>query len=80
VKTGEDLEISYVLQLHSLLALDDDALQRKSPPVKEFKCNTPAKCPAENILINLLEKDSVNGYKPKVLTRHHPRQSLQLLQ
>nr|KYP52638.1 Scarecrow-like protein 3 [Cajanus cajan] len=31
VKTGEALAISSILQLHSLLALDDDASRRKSP-------------------------------------------------
>ncbi|XP_019423361.1 PREDICTED: scarecrow-like protein 3 isoform X1 [Lupinus angustifolius] len=49
VKTGEALAISSSLQLHSLLALDDEALRRKSPLLSK----------------NSLQKAlMVNGYSP----------------
>ncbi|KAF1874674.1 hypothetical protein Lal_00007288 [Lupinus albus] len=63
VKTGEALAISSSLQLHSLLALDDEALRRKSPLLSKNSLQ-------KTLLMNqsmsgdLFEKNMVNGYSP----------------
>ncbi|XP_047162001.1 scarecrow-like protein 3 [Vigna umbellata] len=67
VKTGEALAISSILQLHSLLALDDDASRRRSPlPAnnsnaiqlqKILQMNPNTRC-------DLVDKDMVHGYSP----------------
>ncbi|KAK7406039.1 hypothetical protein VNO78_07655 [Psophocarpus tetragonolobus] len=56
VKTGEALAISSILQLHSLLALDDYAWRRLSR-------NSNAVF-MQNTLGDLLDKDVANGYSP----------------
>ncbi|XP_010273289.1 PREDICTED: scarecrow-like protein 3 [Nelumbo nucifera] len=68
VKTGEALAISSVLQLHSLLATNDETLSKKSPPLAR---NTNSVHPLHRVLQmnqstlgDLLEKDLVNGYSP----------------
>ncbi|KAL9328783.1 hypothetical protein ACSQ67_003786 [Phaseolus vulgaris] len=64
VKTGEALAISSILQLHSLLALDDDASRRRSSnnsnaiqlqKILQMNPNTRG---------DLAEKDMVHGYSP----------------
>ncbi|KAL4339895.1 hypothetical protein GQ457_08G001840 [Hibiscus cannabinus] len=65
VKTGEALAISSVLQLHSLLAFDDELVRNKSPLASKnlngihmqraFQMN-------QSTLGELLEKDAVNAY------------------
>lgn len=65
VKTGEALAISSVLQLHSLLASDDELLRKKSPlaPKNLNGIHLPG-VPQINqsTLGELLEKDLVNGH------------------
>ncbi|KAE9606530.1 putative transcription factor GRAS family [Lupinus albus] len=63
VKTGEALAISSFLQLHSLLALDDEALRRKSPLMSK---NSLQKVVLMNqsTLDELSEKVMGNGYSP----------------
>lgn len=67
VKTGEALAISSILQLHSLLAWDDEALRRKSPRVLRgssgihLQRGLPL---SQTTLVDMLEKDVVNGYTP----------------
>ncbi|CAJ1927137.1 unnamed protein product [Sphenostylis stenocarpa] len=67
VKTGEALAISSILQLHSLLALDDDASRRRSP----LPSNNSNAIHLQKILQmnpntrgDLVEKDMVHGYSP----------------
>ncbi|KAJ1391278.1 hypothetical protein SESBI_36843 [Sesbania bispinosa] len=67
VKTGEALAISSILQLHSLLALDDEALRRKSPLLSKHSNGIhlqKALLMNQSTLGDLLEKDMVNGYSP----------------
>ncbi|XP_027361537.1 scarecrow-like protein 3 [Abrus precatorius] len=67
VKTGEALAISTILQLHSLLALDDEALRRKSPLLLKSSNGIHLQkvlMMNQNTLGDLLEKDMVNGYSP----------------
>ncbi|XAR54420.1 hypothetical protein NMG60_11029537 [Bertholletia excelsa] len=58
VKTGEALAISSVLQLHSLLAFDDELLRRNTPSTstqRTFQMN-------QFTLRDFLEKDATNSY------------------
>lgn len=67
VKTGEALVVSSVLQLHSLLASDDELLRKKSPlgPKNLNGTHFPrALQMSQSTLGELLEKDLVNGYSP----------------
>jgi len=70
VKTGEALAISCILQLHSLLALDDDASRRRSPLFWSNNSNANANAiQLQRILqmnqnTHLVEKDMVHGYSP----------------
>ncbi|KAL5565836.1 hypothetical protein UlMin_029000 [Ulmus minor] len=67
VKTGEALVISSVLQLHSLLASDDEVLKKRSPAASKHLNGThfPRGLQMnQNTLGELLEKDLVNGYSP----------------
>ncbi|XP_008776639.1 scarecrow-like protein 3 [Phoenix dactylifera] len=73
VKTGEALAISSVLQLHTILAADDDPAvaghQRKTPsPFTKNSNNVQlhriAQMSHRGTLGELLEKDPVNGYSP----------------
>ncbi|XP_048324573.2 scarecrow-like protein 3 [Ziziphus jujuba] len=67
VKTGEALAISSDLQLHSLLASDDELLRKKSPlPSKTINGTHLSRVLQMNqsTLGELLEKDLVNGYSP----------------
>ncbi|XWS71220.1 hypothetical protein CRYUN_Cryun03dG0119900 [Craigia yunnanensis] len=67
VKTGEALAISSVLQLHSLLASDDELI-RKKLPLASNNLNgihlQRALQMNQSTLGELLEKDMVNGYSP----------------
>lgn len=65
VKTGEALAISSVLQLHSLLASDDELLRKKSP--LSSRNSNASHLPRvlqvnQSTLGELLEKDLVNGH------------------
>ncbi|KAK7258114.1 hypothetical protein RIF29_32566 [Crotalaria pallida] len=67
VKTGEALAISSILQLHSFLALDNEAMQRSSPLV----LRSPNRIHLQRVLPMspstlgaMLEKDMVNSYTP----------------
>ncbi|KAK7858230.1 scarecrow-like protein 3 [Quercus suber] len=65
VKTGEALAISSVLQLHSLLASDDELLRKKSPlaPKNLNGIHLPGVLQInQSTLGELLEKDLVNGH------------------
>ncbi|OIV99614.1 hypothetical protein TanjilG_17424 [Lupinus angustifolius] len=67
VKTGEALAISSILQLHSCLALDNEAMQRKSPLLLNGanKIHLQRVLPMnQSTLGNFLEKDMVNSYTP----------------
>ncbi|XWS28337.1 hypothetical protein CRYUN_Cryun25bG0059800 [Craigia yunnanensis] len=67
VKTGEALAISSILQLHSLLASDDELLRKKSPlALKNLNGIHLQRALQMNqsTLGELLEKDMVNGYSP----------------
>ncbi|EHA8589036.1 scarecrow-like protein 3 [Cocos nucifera] len=71
VKTGEALAISSVLQLHTLLAADDDAAghQRKTPSPFTKNSNMShlhriVQMSHPGTLGELLEKDAVNVYSP----------------
>ncbi|MED6206214.1 Scarecrow-like protein 3 [Stylosanthes scabra] len=67
VKTGEALAISSILQLHSLLGLDDEALRRRSPLLSKNSNGIhlqKALLMNQSTLGDLLEKDTVNGYSP----------------
>lgn len=67
VKTGEAIAISSTLQLHSLLALDDEASRRKSPHVSR---NSNAINLQKSLVMNhntlsdFLERDLLSGYSP----------------
>ncbi|XP_019423362.1 PREDICTED: scarecrow-like protein 3 isoform X2 [Lupinus angustifolius] len=63
VKTGEALAISSSLQLHSLLALDDEALRRKSPLLSKNSLQK-ALLMNQSMSGDLFEKNMVNGYSP----------------
>ncbi|CAL0314528.1 unnamed protein product [Lupinus luteus] len=63
VKTGEALAISSSLHLHSLLALDDEALRRKSPLLSKNPLQK-ALLMNQSMLGDLFEKNMVNGYSP----------------
>lgn len=68
VKTGEALAISSVLQLHTLLANDDELLRKKSPLTAK-NANGVVKL-QKTLQMNqdasgkLLDKELVNGYSP----------------
>ncbi|XWS52576.1 hypothetical protein CRYUN_Cryun11dG0082700 [Craigia yunnanensis] len=67
VKTGETLAISSVLQLHSLLASDDELLRKKSPLSSKNLNGIHLQRALQmnpSTLGELLEKDMVNGYSP----------------
>ncbi|XP_027360599.1 scarecrow-like protein 3 isoform X1 [Abrus precatorius] len=67
VKTGEALAISSILQLHTLLAWDDEAMQRKSPLFLKSSngIHLQRVLPvSQSTLGDFLEKDMVNGYTP----------------
>ncbi|OVA10283.1 Transcription factor GRAS [Macleaya cordata] len=67
VKTGEALAISSVLQLHTLLASDDENLRKKSPPVSRSSNSVNLQRALQmnqSTLGELLEKDLINGYSP----------------
>ncbi|KAK7253091.1 hypothetical protein RIF29_37519 [Crotalaria pallida] len=67
VKTGEALAVSSSLQLHSLLALDDEASRRKSPLLSKNSNGIhlqKALLMNQGTLGDLFEKDMVNGYSP----------------
>ncbi|XP_042480096.1 scarecrow-like protein 3 [Macadamia integrifolia] len=67
VKTGEALAISSVLQLHSLLASDDEALRNKSPSASKNSNSVHLQRVLQmnqSSLGGLLDKDLVNGYNP----------------
>ncbi|KAG4972857.1 hypothetical protein JHK87_029678 [Glycine soja] len=62
VKTGEALAISSIMQLHSLLALDDDASRRKSPLLSK---NSNAIHLQKGLLTNQNTLgDLLDGYSP----------------
>ncbi|KAL4323432.1 hypothetical protein GQ457_11G019010 [Hibiscus cannabinus] len=61
VKTGEALAISSVLQLHSLLASDDELVRKKSPLASK---NLNGIHMNQGTLGELLEKDAVSAYSP----------------
>ncbi|GAU40991.1 hypothetical protein TSUD_92160 [Trifolium subterraneum] len=65
VKTGEALAISSILQLHTLLALDDETMKRKSPLLLKPSNGIHLQRfhPMDQTTLgDLLEKDMVNGY------------------
>ncbi|KAK6272617.1 PREDICTED: scarecrow-like protein 3 [Theobroma cacao] len=67
VKTGEALAISSVLQLHSLLASDDELLRKKSLLASKNLNGIHLQRSLQmnqSTLGELLEKDVVNGYSP----------------
>ncbi|KAE9620251.1 hypothetical protein Lal_00019502 [Lupinus albus] len=67
VKTGEALAISSILQLHSCLALDNEAMQRKSPLLLNSanRIHLQRVLPMnQSTLGDLVEKDMVNSYTP----------------
>ncbi|XVF04803.1 hypothetical protein REPUB_Repub05bG0117000 [Reevesia pubescens] len=67
VKTGEALAISSVLQLHSLLASDDELLRKKSPLASKSLNGIHLQRALQmnqSTLGDLLEKDMVNGCSP----------------
>ncbi|XP_031403081.1 scarecrow-like protein 3 [Punica granatum] len=68
VKTGEALAISSVLQLHSLLAIDDEMQKRSSPPSasKSLNSNNLQRVlhMKQRTLGEWLEKDLINIYSP----------------
>ncbi|KAF3453999.1 hypothetical protein FNV43_RR04442 [Rhamnella rubrinervis] len=68
VKTGEALAISSDLQLHSLLASDEEHLRKKSSPLASKNLNGTHLSRVlqmnQSTLGELLEKDLVNGYSP----------------
>ncbi|RYR58872.1 hypothetical protein Ahy_A05g024732 isoform B [Arachis hypogaea] len=61
VKTGEALAISSILQLHSLLGLDDEALRRRSPLLSKNSISLTASMTAESFL------NALWGLSPKVM-------------
>ncbi|XP_077218936.1 scarecrow-like 3 [Tasmannia lanceolata] len=67
VKTGEALAISSVLQLHTLLASDEDSL-RKTPPSSKNSNSVHLQRVVlqmnQSTLGELLEKDVINGLSP----------------
>ncbi|GAV88273.1 GRAS domain-containing protein [Cephalotus follicularis] len=69
VKTGEALAISSVLQLHSLLASDDELLKKKSPLVSKSSNGYHLQRVLQmnqGTLGDLLEKDVANGCSPSL--------------
>lgn len=67
VKTGEAIAISSTLQLHSILALDDEASRRKSLLMSRNSNAIhlqKALGMNQNTLGDLLEKDIISGYSP----------------
>lgn len=67
VKTGEALAISSVLQLHTLLAFDDEHHQKRSPLSLKNMNGTDSHrvlLMSQNSLGELLQKDLVNGSSP----------------
>ncbi|KAF8403588.1 hypothetical protein HHK36_011692 [Tetracentron sinense] len=63
IKTGEALAISSPLQLHALLASDDEILGKKSPVISN-NSNAVHLQINEGTFGDLLKKDSTNGYSP----------------
>nr|KYP68064.1 Scarecrow-like protein 3 [Cajanus cajan] len=61
VKTGEALAISSILQLHSLLAWDDEAMQRKSPHLLKTSLTASNSMSMETFL------NALWGLSPKVM-------------
>ncbi|XP_057450096.1 scarecrow-like protein 3 [Lotus japonicus] len=67
VKTGEALAISSIMQLHSLLALDDESGRRKSPLLSKHSNGIHLQkvlLMNQNTLGDFLKKDMVNSYSP----------------
>ncbi|CAL0329357.1 unnamed protein product [Lupinus luteus] len=67
VKTGEALAISSILQLHSCLAFDNEAMQRKPPLLLNGanRIHLQRVLPmSQSTLGGLVEKDMVNSYSP----------------
>ncbi|XP_043726231.1 scarecrow-like protein 3 [Telopea speciosissima] len=67
VKTGEALAISSVLQLHSLLASDDEILRKKSPTAYKNLNSVHLQRVLQmnqGSVGELLDKDLTNGYSP----------------
>ncbi|XP_023004368.1 scarecrow-like protein 3 [Cucurbita maxima] len=67
VKTGEALAISSVLQLHTLLAADNEVRQKSSPLAGKSANGvhySRYQHPNQTNLSELLEKDSINGCSP----------------
>ncbi|KAI3450015.1 hypothetical protein Pfo_006680 [Paulownia fortunei] len=66
VKTGEALAISSIMQLHTLLASNNDPRNRSpSAPMKGIGVHLQRVAQTnQNTLGELLEKDMVNGYSP----------------
>ncbi|KAM7509057.1 hypothetical protein LguiA_019510 [Lonicera macranthoides] len=67
VKTGEALAVSSVLQLHTLLAFDDEMLRRTSPLVSKNSNSISMQGgfhTKTRTLGDFLEKDVINAYSP----------------
>ncbi|KAM7512383.1 hypothetical protein LguiB_011258 [Lonicera macranthoides] len=67
VKTGEALAVSSVLQLHTLLAFDDEMLRRTSPLVSKNSNSISMQGGFHSktrTLGDFLEKDVINAYSP----------------
>ncbi|KAK6164098.1 hypothetical protein DH2020_000962 [Rehmannia glutinosa] len=67
VKTGEALAVSSIMQLHTLLAPNNDFSKRSpfAPPMKSIGVNLQRIAQMnQNTLGELFEKDIVNGYSP----------------
>uniref|UniRef100_A0A166HZH3 Purple acid phosphatase n=1 Tax=Daucus carota subsp. sativus TaxID=79200 RepID=A0A166HZH3_DAUCS len=67
VKTGEAVAVSSVLQLHHLLAFDDEMLRRNSPLVNKGFSSIHMQAALQNnthTLGDFLEKDMMSGYTP----------------
>ncbi|KAL0419524.1 UNVERIFIED_CONTAM: Scarecrow-like protein 3 [Sesamum radiatum] len=67
VKTGEALAISSIMQLHSLLASNNDVRNRSpSTPINAIGIHLQRVAQMnQNTLGDLLEKDMINGYSPR---------------
>ncbi|MED6146510.1 Scarecrow-like protein 3 [Stylosanthes scabra] len=67
VKTGEALAITCILQLHSLLAWDDESVQKRNHHLARASNGIHqqrAQPMFQSSLSDLLEKDAANGYAP----------------
>ncbi|KAF8396214.1 hypothetical protein HHK36_017827 [Tetracentron sinense] len=79
VKTGEALAISSVLQLHYILASDDELLRKKSPPTSKNSNSVHLQRVLQmnqSTLGELLEKDLINGHSPSPDSASSSPQSL----